>query len=110
MKLKNRHIFKMVRLIKTSEIKEELIKIYSGKDKKDAESLGIDLLNTLIAFFSGEENEELLYEFIADVAGKTVKEIEDMYIEDTKNLLKSIAAENNLKVFFQAVSSVMKEI
>lgn len=109
MKLGNRHIFKVLRIIKKAGIRTLIVNILANRGSKDAESIGIDLFDIIIEAFDNEEVEQLLYELLADISNKTTDEVSLMNIEETKDLFVSIAEANNLKSFFQYVSATLKK-
>ena len=110
MKLGNKHIFKLVRIIKKAGVRDLVVKLLKRQEKKDAESIGIDMFDIIMEMFDSEEIEYLIYELLSDVSGKTVDDLSNMDIEETKNLIQSIAAENNLRNFFSSVSVILRKI
>lgn len=109
-KLITADVFKMARIIRKANAKEEIKKIFSQiseakKDKKKniddvQREAGMEFIAFLVESCGNEEVEKALYELLAGVAEKTSDEIKTQSIDATINLVKQIAKENDLQNFF----------
>lgn len=105
-------VFKMARIIRKANAKEEIIKIFSkiDKAKKDdskkiedvQKEIGMEIIAYLIESCGDEEVEKLLYNLLSGIAEKKEADIKNQSFETTIEMLKEIAKENNLQNFFSS--------
>lgn len=99
-------VFKLARILKTSNIKEQIGTIIENskqvdkKDDKAVENLGIDIAFKLIECCSGEATEQELYRLLGGVLEIKPKQVELMEVNDLIENVKLIIKENDITSFF----------
>lgn len=112
MKLKTKHLFKVLAISNKVGFTKELKVLLTGFDvknlsKKEIEDKQRDITgDLLISVLEGLDKVEVeVYELIADIAGKKAEEIEDQSINETFGQLKEIFTNKELTDFLsQAVA------
>ena len=110
-KINTSDIFKFSRIIKKSNVKENIAKAIDEIDAKSkakiTEKAGIKVM---IALFEscGEPGVELLiYDLIGGIAEINPDTIAEQPFEDTFEILKQISRENNMMNFFKQASQLV---
>lgn len=101
-KLKSTDIFKALRLVQASELKEELkplIKKFAAGES-EIEDIGFEGILTIISVFSEPKSEKSFYEFLSGPFEMTPEEVANLDIDELINKLEKLKEENNLKAFF----------
>lgn len=103
-------VFKMARIIRKANAKEEMIKVFSkmeelkGDESKTLEDVkkevGMEIVAYLIESCGDEEVEKLLYNLLSGIAEKKENDIKNQSLDTTIEMLKQIAKENDLQNFF----------
>lgn len=104
--------FKMARILKTAEIKDELSKLATKfgdtKNKKtNVNEIGLEVILTLISASGNEDVESQIYELLAGVMETTPEEIKNLSISGLKDIIVKIIKENDLGSFFKSASSLI---
>jgi hypothetical protein len=111
-KLNTGDVFKMARLMKSSDIlgiiKESFAK---GKEEgADARQVGIDFISDVLCICSEERTEAQLYDLLGGVCEKKPDEIRDQSLETTVADIMRIIEENNVLNFLKSASRLSGKI
>lgn len=115
-KLITSDVFKMARIIRKANAKEEIKEIFKkvtdAKDSgADVETMqreaGMEVVAFIIDACGNEDVEKALYSLLAGIAEKKDEEIKNQSLDTTIELLKKIASDNDIQNFFSiAVKSI----
>lgn len=113
-KIQTQDVFKFARIVKRTNAKAEIAKIFEKKpdkeDKEDkddiSEKVGIQIILTLLEVCSDEETEEKIYDLIGGIAERSTEEMRSQSLEVTIGQIKQIFTENNMKAFFDAAGKL----
>lgn len=111
-KLNTGDVFKMARLMKNSNILEDVKKAFAaGKEEgADATQVGIDFIMKVICSCSEEKTESQLYELLAGICEKKLDEIRDQSLETTIDDIKRIFKDNDVLNFLKSASGLNGKI
>lgn len=126
-KINTGDVFKMARIIKTANIRNQVVEIYSAAnrplsddDKEDEnakkeieqrkEKAGIEFVMVLLEGCSEEKMESQLYDLLAGITEKKPEDIENQSLEATISDFKQIVAENNIANFIGAANRLAKNV
>ena len=104
--LKTSDIFSFARVIRESNIREELMMLLqkiANQDEVNTERVGINAILIIVEAMSDKKAEKAIYEALAPVFEKTVDEMKDMPPAELMESLKRLSEENDLKNFFSFV-------
>lgn len=107
-KIVSRDVFRLARLFKNANIKEDLVKLLDTDTAELTDSEGLDLIMTVIFACSNERQEEGIYELLGGILEKEPEEVANQPLDELKEDLKKIAAENNLLIFFQQAQTLIQ--
>lgn len=107
-KVNTSDVFKMARILKKTNITDEIKKSYlNGKAKgANVEEIGLDLFFSMVGACAKEGVETELYELLGGIAETEPEKIAEQPIETTMKQLKKIAEENNLIHFFKSAGQL----
>lgn len=105
--LQNTDIFAFGRILSKANLKEEIKKVSIGEDK-DAESIGFDLLFTILTNCSNKEVEEEIYSFLASIFEKDIEDVKKMDPIETFENISKVADWEKWKSFFSLGVKSMK--
>lgn len=100
-KLNTSDVFKVARIIKSANLKEKVIDIYKNKGDKNVESIGLDIIFSIIEGCSEKNIECEFYNFLGGVAGLKTEEVANLELNKLIEILTQIAKENDLGYFFK---------
>lgn len=100
-KLITSDVFKIARIIKSANLKEKILEVYKNKGEKDIETLGLDIIFSIIEGCSEKNIENEVYSFLGGLTGREPKEIEQLELKDFISIIEEIAKENDLVYFFK---------
>lgn len=102
--LNNKDLFKIMRILRKANIKQELIKMKLPKDISDNE-YGMMMLLTLLE--NAPQVEKEVFEFLADVGGVSAEELENDEFDLLPKIIKHLQGQKKLINFLsQAFKSV----
>lgn len=104
--LKTSDLFSFARVIKASDVREELtdyIQLLSKQDNTDVSKIGFNTMLMIMEALSEKKAENAIYEALAPVFEMTVDQIQDLPPKDLFDLLKQMAEENDLANFMGSV-------
>ncbi|MGN0489402.1 MAG: phage tail assembly chaperone [Ruminococcus sp.] len=104
--------FKMARILKTAEIKEEIVKLakkFSGENSKElnVEEIGLEAIVTLISAAGDVKVENMIYDLLSGIKECEPAEIKNLSFDVLKADIKAIINDNNLQSFFKSASGLM---
>lgn len=107
-KLQTKDIFQALRLVKKSNLKEELKPVLekAATPGIDIQDIGIDGIMTVMEALVEKKSEEALYEFFSGPFEMEPKDIAEMSLEELVRNMERLAEENNLKVFFTRLAGL----
>lgn len=114
-KLQTQDVFKMARIIKAANLKEEIKRAIEGANLKGSldqsgidqndkvvEKVGMDVFFTVLEACGDHTVEKLFYDFLAGITEKSEEDIRTMSLDGMAEAVKQIIRENNMSVFFKA--------
>lgn len=128
-KINTGDVFKLARIIKTTEVKEDIINIYTDSKKMKEETaevatpeqmkeqaeavqekIGVKIFFTIFEKCTDVKTEKLIYELIGGIAEKKPAEIENMPLDEMLELLSKIVKENNIRNFFNTALNLEEKM
>lgn len=109
-KLNLKDAFKMVRIIKSAEIRDALAKLAPKfKDPKNVsiDEIGFEVILTIISAAGNPKVEQQIYELIADIRKIDAEKVSEMDFSELKAFIKELVEENDLRSFFDSASKLM---
>ena len=100
-KLNTSDVFKVARIIKSANLKEKVIEIYKNKGDKDMDTIGLDVIFSVIEGCSEKNIESEFYSFLGGVAGLKTDEVANLELNKLIEILVEISKENDLGYFFK---------
>lgn len=110
-KLITSDVFNMLRIIKKSNLKEELRPYFrlAAEGTLNIQDIGIETILGLMEIMSEQRSEDAIYEFLAGPFAMNPEEVAKLDLDTLVNLLSQLAKENDLKVFMKAVSGLISK-
>ena len=109
-KLGLKDAFSVARIIKSADLKNEIIefaKNVKAKDKKNVQEVGLEFIVAMISSLSSKEIENEFYSLYADIRGDiTPEQASLMDITEVITDIKHIIADNDIQVFFTSLSAL----
>jgi len=104
-------VFNMLRIIKKSNLKEELRPYFrlAAEGTLNIQDIGIETILGLMEIMSEQRSEDAIYEFLAGPFEMNPEEVAKLDLDTLVNLLSQLAKENDLKVFTKAVSGLISK-
>ena len=110
-KINTSDVFKFSRIIKKSNVKENIAKAIDEIDAKNkakiTETAGIKVMIALFESCGESGVEPLIYDLIGGIAEINPDTIAEQPFEDTFEILKQISRENNMMNFFKQASQLV---
>ena len=110
-KINTSDVFKFSRIIKKSNVKENIAKAIDEIDAKNkakiTEKAGIKVMIALFESCGESGVEPLIYDLIGGIAEINPDTIAEQSFEDTFEILKQISRENNMMNFFKQASQLV---
>ena len=110
-KINTSDVFKFLRIIKKSNVKENIAKAIDEIDAKNkakiTEKAGIKVMIALFESCGEPGVESLIYDLIGGIAEINPDTIAEQPFEDTFEILKQISRENNMMNFFKQASQLV---
>ena len=110
-KINTSDVFKFSRIIKKSNVKENIAKaideINAKSKSKITEKAGIKVMIALFESCGEPGVESLIYDLIGGIAEINPDTIAEQPFEDTFEILKQISRENNMMNFFKQASQLV---
>ena len=110
-KINTSDVFKFSRIIKKSNVKENIAKAIDEIDSKNkakiTEKAGIKVMIALFESCGEPGVESLIYDLIGGIAEIDPDTIAEQPFEDTFEILKQISRENNMMNFFKQASQLV---
>lgn len=110
-KINTSDVFKFSRIIKKSNVKENIAKAIDEIDAKNkakiTEKAGIKVMIALFESCGESGVEPLIYDLIGGIAEINPDTIAEQPFEDTFEILKQISRENNMMNFFKQASQLV---
>lgn len=106
--LQTRDLFNAVRVIKEIGVREEIKKVALDKGEKDANTIGLDLLFSIIEKATEKNTEQKLYGFLCGPFECTTKEIEEMDLLELFEKITEVANINKWKDFLSKAAQLIK--
>lgn len=111
-KINTSDVFKFSRIIKKSNVKENIAKAIDEIDAKNnkakiTEKAGIKVMIALFESCGEPGVESLIYDLIGGIAEIDPDTIAEQPFEDTFEILKQISRENNMMNFFKQASQLV---
>lgn len=109
-KLQTSDVFAAMRVLKKSNIREELkgfIKKINESGIASVEDVGIDGILYTLEIFSENKCETALYEVLSGPFEVTAEDVGKMELEQLIENLQTLSKENNLKSFFTLLAGTM---
>lgn len=110
-KINTSDVFKFSRIIKKSNVKENIAKAIDEIDAKNkakiTEKAGIKVMIALFESCGEPGVESLIYDLIGGIAEIYPDTIAEQPFEDTFEILKQISRENNMMNFFKQASQLV---
>jgi hypothetical protein len=108
-KLKTFDVPKAARLIKRLGIRDKFREIaMEANNAKDVFDPGFDFIWDVIDIATEENNEVVIYEFLAGPFEMTPEQVRDLDLDIMIANIKQLATENNLVSFFKSAAGSMK--
>lgn len=105
-KLVTKDVFKLARIIKKGNIKQELADLAERFSKKEvkptAERVGYEIVITIVEACGNKDVEKEIYSLLGDIFEE--QDIENMSIETLIGRITQLAKENDLGSFFKLAS------
>lgn len=106
--LKTKDLFSAVRLIKEIGVREEIKKVALEKGEKDANTVGFDLLFSIIEKATEKNTEQKLYEFLSGPFECEAKDVEEMDLLELLENITQVADINKWKDFLSKAAQLIK--
>lgn len=108
-KLKTKDVFNAIRLIKKTNMKEDLKPVIAlaAQGGMKIEDIGIEGILTVIEIFTAAKAETAIYEFLADPFEMTPEEVGDLELCALAESLDQLVKENDLKNFFTILQGLI---
>lgn len=109
MKLTLKHVVKTARIIKTANLKEDVIEIVEEATQRvvNKTKLGVKIAMVVIDAIANEDVEKQTYELLNDVM--QISNAENLSFEALSDNIESLMKENDLKGFFDKVLNSQKQ-
>lgn len=102
--------FKVARILRAADIKEEFSKLatkFVGKEEKpNLDEVGLEVILTLISAAGEKEVENQIYDLIAGIKECQPEEVKNLSLDGLKSDVKTIIEQNDLKSFFKSASNL----
>ena len=107
-KINTADVFKAMRLIQGSELKQKLIPIIKNVSASDDKvNVGIAGMLSVIEVFAESKCEKMIYDWLAGPLEVDPKTIPEMDISELADNLEALGKENDLKRFFTVLSGLI---
>lgn len=101
-KLQTSDAFLLARIIKQANIKQTMSDVIKAKSEDtNVESLGIDIVMTIVEACGNEKIEVMLYDLLAGITERAADDVKSQSIEVTIEQISQIIKENNISNFFK---------
>jgi len=107
----NSDLFAFVRLVKKAKITDKIKELTLSIDNVNeinTESLGYDVMFTIIEAAAENENEQAVYEFLSGPLEMTTEELAQADLVETIEKVMQVADVEKWKAFFTSAANLMK--